>query len=736
MIAAEDAGTPAAESPGGAGELGRLGRLTRKELNEILRDRRTIITLVLMPVLLYPLLFIALQQFFRAGQPPAPRPYTLGFFSTEQGVLVLYCLGWEPHQGLYRPTRQDPTRAESEPVPALSIPRPDEIRSFFTKPWASVVDVGICVRNWDAIRKITDSDMPADEQLRRMTDQNVPLELELIYLEDSAHSREVVAWLERQCDASNIILLRQRMRLPDRTEPVVPVRVARAPAEAPREKYRNFLWSLVPLVLVLMTITGAVYPAIDLTAGERERGTLEILVAAPVPRMGLLFAKYLSVLTVAVLTALVNLVMMTATLLATGLAPKLLGSIGPAEAAVKIVDIFALLLLFAAFFSAVLLALSSFARSFKEAQAYLVPLMLVSLTPGLLALKPDLELSGLCSVVPLLNIILLARDLLGGEVEPLAVFAVLLSTLLYALAALATAARIFGAEAVLNNEQGAWADLFRRPERPRRVPTLNGALLCLALTFAAYFLMNGVAGQLQHAALGLRMAFLAGTTVVLFWVLPLTFAGLGHVRPVTGFQLQRAPAPAYAAAVLLGLSLWPFVLELSLLLERAGLSGLGPEHEKFVRELVAQWRTVSPALVVLVYALVPAVFEELFFRGYLFSALRRHTTPAVTVLGSALVFGFFHVGFAFDRLVPSTLLGVILGLVCWRSGSAFPGMVLHGCHNALLVLVAYHQDEITRRGWFNPAVSDVPAAWLLAAAGGALLGGVLLWAGTRRRASG
>ena len=67
------------------------------------------------------------------------------------------------------------------------------------------------------------------------------------------------------------------------------------------------LAALIPLILVLMTVTGAVYPAIDLTAGERERGTLETLIAAPVPRLGLLLAKYVAVLAVALLTAVVNL---------------------------------------------------------------------------------------------------------------------------------------------------------------------------------------------------------------------------------------------------------------------------------------------------------------------------------------------------------------------------------------------------------------------------------------------
>ncbi len=126
------------------------------------------------------------------------------------------------------------------------------------------------------------------------------------------------------------------------------------------------------------------------------------------------------------------------------------------------VQVLALLLLFAAFFSAVLLALTSFARSFKEAQAYLVPLMLLALMPGILSLMPGLQLEGPLAIAPLLNIALLTRDLLEGSASPVIAVVVVAATLLYALAALALAARIFGAEAVLYSQSGGWTDLFRR----------------------------------------------------------------------------------------------------------------------------------------------------------------------------------------------------------------------------------------------------------------------------------
>jgi ABC-2 type transport system permease protein/sodium transport system permease protein len=217
------------------------------------------------------------------------------------------------------------------------------------------------------------------------------------------------------------------------------------------------------LILILMTITGAVYPAIDLTAGERERGTLEILMAAPLPRLSLLLAKYAAVVVVATLTALMNLGSMTATLLVLGSHSRAFGEIPLSP--LLLVEVFGLLLLFAAFFSAVLLALTSFARSFKEAQAYLIPLMLLSLIPGMLSLFPALPLAGVLLLVPLLNTVLLARDILAGYADPLAALVVVVSTLVYALVAIAVAAQLFGAEAVRGG-QGGWFRWRRRGGLP------------------------------------------------------------------------------------------------------------------------------------------------------------------------------------------------------------------------------------------------------------------------------
>ena len=114
--------------------------------------------------------------------------------------------------------------------------------------------------------------------------------------------------------------------------------------------------------------------------------------------------------------------------------------------------------------------------------------------------------------------------------------------------------------------------------------------------------------------------------------------------------------------------------------------------------------------------------EELFFRGFLFSALRERTGPWVTIGTTALLFGLTHVflggALGLERLIPSTLLGLVLGWVCWTSGSVIPGMVLHTCHNTLLVL--FGQSEWAR-------ANEIPPHFLAAGAVGTLAGFALLW---------
>ena len=127
---------------------------------------------------------------------------------------------------------------------------------------------------------------------------------------------------------------------------------------------------------------------------------------------------------------MVNLVAMTVTIMSSSLHEQLF----PGLSITLVAEIFGLMVLFAAFFSAILLALTSFARSFKEAQAYLIPVMLLAISPGLLSLMPGLQLTGLLAVAPLVQHRVAVARLARGSTTPTMAALAIVSTAVYAVA--------------------------------------------------------------------------------------------------------------------------------------------------------------------------------------------------------------------------------------------------------------------------------------------------------------
>jgi hypothetical protein len=140
------------------------------------------------------------------------------------------------------------------------------------------------------------------------------------------------------------------------------------------------------------------------------------------------------------------------------------------------------------------------------------------------------------------------------------------------------------------------------------------------------------------------------------------------------------------------------------------------------------------------HALVPAIAEEWFFRGFLLRALlAKAKHPAGPILISGLIFGAFHLlaesVIAIDRFVPTTLMGILLAFVCWRTGSILPGIVLHMLNNATVVGLAYYSQEFQQWSWFPFKNDQLPWSWtvvLLLIAAAAIAG---LWFATSRRES-
>lgn len=695
--------------------------MTLKELREILRDRRTTVTLVLMPLFIYPLMSVAARQFLvtQATSSRAPT-YTLGvrdrrearFFQKvlEQGGIELVDLHARPA-----------IRPDGSSLPAVKLginPRLEERLQEYE------IDVGLRLL------------APSSTDISLDPDRDLAIKVELLYNPRSTAGREAAAFIDKHLKIASERLLETRLKRLGVTQPALPLRsVRRAIDDSDSTSLSGSvsIAAVIPFILIMMTVTGAVYPAIDLTAGERERGTLEVLMAAPIPRVGILLAKYVTVLAVALLTAAANLLAMTITVAVSGLGPLLFGESG--ISAGVIAAVFGLLLLFAAFFSAVLLVITSSARSFKEAQAYLIPLMLASLAPGMLSLLPDVELSGVLLVTPLANIVLLGRDLIAFKAGAPATLIVVTTTLLYAGAAIGVAARIFGDESVLYSSQGTWSDFFRRPQEPQSAPTVIAGIVCLAVLFPAFFLLLGLVG---HVGDEIAYQLVVGSliTAFLFGGIPLAACRMRRIPIAPAFRISRSAFTVTAAVTVVGLSFWVINHEVVLVIQDWRDVTLDPKLVTLFKEYADKLRLLPVPAVVLALAVVPAFFEEAFFRGYLFAALRSRMTPAATIVATAIAFGLFHViapnPLASERLVSSALTGLVLGWVRWRTGSLLPGIVLHSVHNSFLILVAYYEPQLQAAGLGLDQEQHLPGAWLALGATTACTALATLYAVTRR----
>jgi len=682
---------------------GRLFRLCRKELRETLRDRRTLLTLVLMPLLVYPILSLTLQRFLISSGPAQSSEegtgYLIGVRSEAEGEIL---------QGALNAARD-----ASEFDTGGGLPPP-------------VVSVVI----------------PEGDLLEALSDHRIDLAAEV---ETGGDGRSVIVIIDRgTAEAPSVLAEQIQLQLRKASE-LAALRRIRArtgrsigPFIITRlDHHRStsappILATIVPLMLVLMTVTGAVYPAIDLTAGERERGTMEALIASPIPRGEILTAKYVAVVTVAVLTGLANLLAMGASLWAGGFLKYLVGDM-PITPQV-VLQILALLILFSAFFSAVLLVLTSFARSFKEAQAYLIPVMLIALAPGVLSLMPNVELKGLLAVMPLVNIVLLARDLLLGQPHPAASVMAVISTAVYAVAALSVAARLFGTDALVGSTRMQW----RRPDTASPVPPPSLAWTTFAFLFPLYYVASNGIPQWAPNSVAVRLIVSLAALFVLFVGGPWLSMFLSRVRIKRTWLLYGCNPLTVVGGVLMAVGTWMAAHELFVLAEDLGWAGLRIDQWSAVEKLRDEFLKISPWLVILCLAVGPGICEELAFRGFLQSSLLAGTTrPIRAILATALMFGVFHVVvgsvLAVERLLPTFLMGCVLGWLAFRSRSIIPGMVAHTAYNSGLLLALFYRDRLARWGFgLEENARHLPPLWLAVGAISFLVGATIVWWSTGR----
>ncbi len=489
-----------------------------------------------------------------------------------------------------------------------------------------------------------------------------------------------------------------------------------------RQAGRGVWARLFPFLLVIMSLTGAFYPAIDLCAGEKERGTMETLLISPASRSEIVLGKFFTVLVASVVTAFLNLASMALTGAQLARQAGAFAQSADRAAAASVISapslgsmfwMILLLIPLAGFFSAVCLALAVMAKSMKEGQYYMTPLYLVSLPLIFLTLAPGVNLDAFYSLVPITGVSLLLRSLLQGDfvVARKYFLPVLIPTCIYGVLALRWAVDQFLREDVLFREAErfdlkGWLGHLMKSKR--ETPNGAEAFLCFILMLSsAWFLLQLMADQSPTAMVVGQVAFVLTP--------PLAMAFLLTSSPRRTLRLYWPRAEYVFLALGLAISLHPLVKELGWWVQ-----WFFPIDEVIQERLAAFLKQIPNTLTLFVlFAFVPAVCEEFAFRGFILSGLQRSYRQATAVVLSALLFGYMHVLFSLNQQVfNSIILGLLLGLLAVRSGSILPGILFHLGNNGLAVLVEKFTESAGDSklvAWLyrNPAEGLYHWYWLL-----------------------
>lgn len=397
--------------------------LLKKELLDVVRDRRTVVLTLVLPVLLYPGLLTAMGAIIAAGKDRLKNEPLVVAVTTADAQAFLDTQPPPPRTSYERLARADAeTRLREQKV-------------------AAIVD--------------------APEGAARAVSEDRQATVTVLYTKRFDRSMEALERLRPVLEAANTKALTLRLEA-RQLDPrfATPVKLEATDLDFQKDLGPLIASRLLPVVLLMMLFIGALYPAVDLTAGEKERGTLETLLVCPVRPVQVMAAKYLTVAIVSVTSTLVNLAAMAGTF---GAGLSLAGEAASTSMHFTLGQVgvmLACLVPAALLVSGVSLAVSSMARTFKEGQSLMTPVMLLGLAPALVSQMPGIELTTVTALVPLLNVALLVKATVLGTATAAQAALTVASVLISAALALKWAASAFDSEVFRFGGTPAWLRVF------------------------------------------------------------------------------------------------------------------------------------------------------------------------------------------------------------------------------------------------------------------------------------
>jgi len=606
--------------------LSEIGIVYAKEIRDAFRDRRTLYAMVLLPVIIYPLLIAGSGHIWRRQEK-----------RLHSEVLRIAVAG---------------------DLPRLAAAAGGDTLLWFVRlPETSVRDGSADV--W----------LSVPENLESIADSGT---VRIVFNGSDERSSLARERIEAVLDTLKAALLADRARALGLAVDPSALMSAEEKNVATRERMTGArLGSLVPFVLILFLFSSGSYAALDAFAGERERGTLEPLLATAADRGSIVAGKFLAVLTVNLGAALINLISLVTTVSTSPFADSLDAKMDPALFAWTVPMLILLAIPLAVLATAILIVVAASAKSFREGQYLSFPILIGCIVPAMAGNFPGIEDVWAVYFLPIANVAVVARQILMGEFVTWRIVVTLVVT---------TAAALFGirrAANVLSTERAVTMGTTMSPLAAESASRVRAVLFFVAVDFLLFFHV----GSLFQARALFPGLFASLTLLVLF-------PSLVFLK-ILGLRIGET--------VRLRVSRWEFILGAALLAPALSLVAQGtfdvvsrvlPVPEAFLQffaELAEKERHGALATY-LVLAITPGICEEFLFRGVVFGILSREWRPGRAILVSAILFAAFHL--SVYRMLPVFLVGLAVATVAWRCGSLLPAIALHTSYNALNVALA------------------------------------------------
>ena len=635
--------------------------LYKKEIMDLLRDKKTIIVMILVPILLYPtMMLISLFIMQGIAKDSVEKEYRIAMVESD-------------------------LKNDVEDVISKGAKEQKYHFKFLSYKTAEEAKEALLAKEADLVVVSDSSDM--DESTRQIFSDRL-FQIKIYNLSASTNSSNAYAnvrdVLNRYSDTVRKRALENRF---ENAEAIItPIKISAESISTSEENAGSLIGTALPFILILAILTGAIYPAIDATAGERERGTLETIMTLPVRKSEIMVSKFLSVSSIAIFTALLNILSMSAMMVylykTMDLSGALTNSFEFSRFIPAIVSLLICLPIFAMFTSALCLCVCIFAKSFKEANNISSPIMIVFMFAAMVSILPNVELTEKTALIPISNISLLIKSVFSLDYDVRLVALVLFSNLFYCVLMIVFMSTLFSSEDVLFGESSGGIHLFERRANLRK-GTMPG-VADLLLVFSALMLLVIYLGSLASLKVGFYSSLVIQLMILL---IPLLYAI--YIRcDLKKLYFIRAPRVLQLLAVIL---IWAGAFSVNQVLATC-LSKIIPSMETssdLLTESILSGGFI-PALIIV--GITPAICEEAAFRGFLFGSLKHRTKVWIAVLISAALFGLYHMNFL--QFFTGLFMGCFMAYMTYKSESIFPSVLFHMLNNSLSVIATFYPKMI------------------------------------------